>query len=238
MSNKEALWRAASAGNVTAVLAAVSSGGNVNARAGAYADTPLLIAASHGHAACVQALLDAGADPDALDGVYQAPAIFWAAQEGHLDVLLALIDGGADVDTVDALEISALEVAAEAENGANARYADNMGDTALHFATVTVGAQSVRIARELIAEGANVDAASSDGTTPLMWAAEFGNVRVWRLLVGQGADLEAMDGWGMTAREKVCQCLESAGREHLLQCPEVGCRDGNVEEVAGMLDAL
>ncbi|RJS02671.1 sigma-70 family RNA polymerase sigma factor [Xanthomonas sp. CFBP 7698] len=57
-----------------------------------------------------------------------------------------------------------------------------------------------RVARH-IAEGRSVDSADQRGRTPLMFAAQAGNVQLCKLLLEHGADKAALDGSGMSASD-------------------------------------
>lgn len=54
-------------------------------------------------------------------------------------------------------------------------------------------------ARELIREGAEVDARSEMGWTALMLACDRGHLKTAQLLIEEGADIDARDPLGMTA---------------------------------------
>lgn len=157
-----------------------------------------------------------------------------------------LLAAGANVDRPNAGTHTPLEVASEGGHddivdallaeGADPTYKDALNDTALHFASVTLGAASVRIVVLLIDAGAEVDAISSDGTTPLMWGAAFGNVLTVKTLLVHGADPGIVDRGGRDAAGSVCVCLASAPYPQLLQCPAGGCEDeGTAEELADVL---
>lgn len=62
--------------------------------------------------------------------------------------------------------------------------ADEYGKTGLHFAAET---DQVEIARELLDAGADIEALTSWGATPLDWAAVMGSTTVGDLLVESGA---------------------------------------------------
>lgn len=52
-------------------------------------------------------------------------------------------------------------------------------------------------AKNLIMQGANVSASSSDGVTPLMYAAAFGDISLIELMVAKGADITRQDKHGL-----------------------------------------
>jgi ankyrin repeat protein len=53
--------------------------------------------------------------------------------------------------------------------------------------------------KRLLDQGASVNAAGSDGTTPLHWAVESDNPEVTRMLLKAGADVKSTNRYGMTA---------------------------------------
>ena len=90
----DALHRAARAGDITSLKAALSAAAAVNAP-DAQGWTALMHAANTGHALLIEPLLSAGADPDARapDG---ATALFIAALHGYSEIVAALLRAGAD----------------------------------------------------------------------------------------------------------------------------------------------
>ena len=90
----DALHRAAQAGNVAGLQAALAAGADVDARDGR-GWTALMYAVDKGYTLLVEPLLGAGANPDvrAPDG---ATALFMAVAHGHTDVIALLMEAGAD----------------------------------------------------------------------------------------------------------------------------------------------
>jgi ankyrin repeat protein len=156
--------------------------------------TALLFAAQSGDAASVRRLLAAGANRNdtAADG---RSALVLAAFDGHPEVAAALVDAGADVDAAaagyTALHAAALRgdratVAALLARGANPNAPLTQGSPVRRFGSqwalpstmkggtpllVAAAYLEVDIMRALLAAGARHDAASADGTTPLLAAA-------------------------------------------------------------------
>jgi hypothetical protein len=62
------------------------------------------------------------------------------------------------------------------------------GWTPLHYAASHDGPQALAVTRLLLEHYAYIDAASPNGTTPLMMAARYGSEDVVRLLLAEGAD--------------------------------------------------
>jgi hypothetical protein len=111
-----------------------------------YYPSALSLAAAIGSLRAVQLLLAAGAD---------------AAMRGHAPLIYAAVCKDDELDVTGCFE--ALLAA-----GADAWGADNLGLTALHFAAAhCAGTQYHRVARLLVAAGADVDALAHDGSTPL-----------------------------------------------------------------------
>jgi ankyrin repeat protein len=131
----------------------------------------LLAAIRRGSVPDVQRLLKAGASPEARDS------------DGTSALMAATLYGSAPL-----MEILL-------EQGADPNRAGAGGTTALMWAVPNL--EKVRL---LLARGANVNAASETGRTPLLVAASYPRtVDVIRLLLDRGADLRAQDRGGATA---------------------------------------
>ena len=113
-----------------------------------------------------------------------------AAQRGNLDAVKKLVDAGADVNM------------RETER-------HNRGRTPLHYAAGgkyynSKGAH-LAVARFLIAHGADVNAKGDTGYTPLHVAAGLGQEDMVKLLLDNGADINAMDVRGTPLQAAVLQ---------------------------------
>lgn len=161
----------------------IRAGSNVNA-ANDYGVTPLSLACSNKNSAMVEKLLNAGANPNAVLWTGEPP-IMTAARLGSVDSVKSLLKHGANI------------------NAAESR----RGQTALMWA---IAERHPDVARVLIESGADVHAkshmleglhpkvystyygelevSSRGGFTPLMFAAQQGDLETARLLVAKGAD--------------------------------------------------
>lgn len=83
------------------------------------------------------------------------------------------------------------------------------GTSPLHIAA---RANSVKIGQELIDRGAQVNAQSFDGITPLMWAGGKGNHEFSILLINNSADISMGDGEGLTPLHYACR----SGQIHIV----------------------
>jgi hypothetical protein len=90
--------------------------------------------------------------------------------------------------------------------------------------TVLMMAGTADIAAALVAAGADVNAASETGVTPLMRAAGSGRVNVVRVLLQAGADTAARDANGMHAAD-----LARGKMDFLVQNLK-GCKPGEGEK--------
>ena len=172
-----------------------------SAHAGSYED--FFVAIKQDDARGVQTLLQRGFDPDTVDpkglsGLYlalrdqslkvAATLIDWpktnveirtvqdesplmmAALKGHLELARKLIDRGADVN--------------------------KPGWAPLHYAATN---GHLAIMELLLEQHAYIDAASPNGSTPLMMAAHYGTPAAVKLLLEDGADPTIRNQLGMTA---------------------------------------
>jgi ankyrin repeat protein len=129
----------------------------------------LCVAARNGSRASAQALLRAKAHPDRPNRFGDTPLML-AALKGDLETVRALVAGGAAVN--------------------------RPGWTPLIYAA-TGGHDGV--ADFLLTQGADIDAASPNGTTALMMAVHEHHPETARLLIGRGADVNHRNQEGATA---------------------------------------
>ncbi|MEW6212975.1 MAG: HEAT repeat domain-containing protein [Acidobacteriota bacterium] len=112
----EQLRRAASDGNLSGVIEALTNGADINAR-GEYGDTALNEAAEYGHIEVVKHLIESGADIHNLGGADKTP-IMNAAFAGHVPIVRLLLEHGATInnDLLSSvqLKVNILEENAEA----------------------------------------------------------------------------------------------------------------------------
>lgn len=185
-------------------LAVVAAGTAGLAHAGAYDD--FLRAIARDDAATVASLLRRGFDPNARDPKGQ-PALILALREEARQVAEVLIAAkGLKVEERNAKDESALMMAAlrgnlPAARGLIAREADvnKTGWAPLHYAASGGTEQHLRIAALLLENHAYIDAASPNGTTPLMMAAQYGSAEMVKLLLDEGADPTLKNQLGLTA---------------------------------------
>lgn len=100
-----------------------------------------------------------------------ANLLYYASYVGCIDITKWLVENGHDVNAVNKYEGSAI--------GAAVRHPD--------------------IVRYLLSKGAKPDLTKSGGWTPLMYAANYGNVESIQLLLEGGADLQAVNSKGWNA---------------------------------------
>ncbi|HEY8206659.1 MAG TPA: ankyrin repeat domain-containing protein [Myxococcaceae bacterium] len=127
----------------------------------------LLMTSKDGVVFLVKETLDKGANPDTLDHYERTPLIL-AAVEGHEEVSKLLLDRGASVD-----------------------WEELRGGNALSAAILN---SRTKIVELLLAHGARVDTRYSGemkGVTPIILAAQAGNVEIIKMLIDRGADVNS-----------------------------------------------
>lgn len=183
-------------------LAAVAG----TARAGAYEDFFRAVELDNG--AAITGLLRRGFDPNARDPKGE-PALIVALRGESYKAAMALIAAkGLKPEERNAKDESALMMAAlrghlEAARALIARDADvnKTGWTPLHYAASSTAAQAPDMVALLLEHHAYIDAASPNGTTPLMMAVRYGTADAARRLVEEGADPTLRNQLGLTATD-------------------------------------
>lgn len=181
-----ALLYAAENGYAPVVELLLKKGADVN-ETSMIGTSPLMEAAREGHKDIVEILLNKGALPDKKDLASGKTALMYAARNGHRDVVAQLLGSGCAVDAKDM-----------------------DGQTALIYAA---GWGHKDVVALLLNGGAGVNEKTRHGATALMQAVmgrpempgivggEEGYAGVIRLLLEKGADLDARDYKGRTARQ-------------------------------------
>lgn len=179
---------------------------SATAWAGAYEDFFVAILRDDGDA--ITALLRRGFDPNTRDPKGQV-GLTIALQNGANKAVAALLASRRlNVEARNAKDESPLMMAAikgnvEAVKALIARDADvnKTGWTPLHYAASAGSPQHAVIISLLLENHAYIDAASPNGTTPLMMAAQYGEIDVARLLLQEGADPSIKNQLGLAAAD-------------------------------------
>lgn len=164
-----------------------------SARAGSYED--FFVAIQRDDASTVETLLRRGFDPNTVD-TKGNPGLSAALQVDSLRVAAVLIRAQAtDVNLRNThketpLMFAALRGQTEMARALIARDADinHPGWTPLHYAASGSSKYQPEIIALLLEHSAYIDAASPNGTTPLMMAAQYGTDESLALLLREGAD--------------------------------------------------
>jgi ankyrin repeat protein len=179
-------------------------GAEVNQRDGG-GQTALQGAAFRGYPEMVKLLLASGADRDAL-GQLGSTALYWACCGGGLEVVRFLVEAGCDMEKANENGVTPLGRAASAcyspraleiaqyliAKGANVDHVDNAGRTALMNSAL---GGNLEIAQCLLEAGADPKLRSRHQQTAVNFAcqAQRENVRLLKLLVAAGTDIDAID---------------------------------------------
>ncbi|WP_408631678.1 ankyrin repeat domain-containing protein [Melaminivora jejuensis] len=149
---------------------------------------PALVLALHGESyQAAAALLQAPRlDVNARNAKGETP-LMMAALRGHLPSARALLARGADVN--------------------------QEGWTPLHYAASSTSDDASAMVALLLGHHAYIDAASPNGTTPLMMAVRYGSAPAARLLVQEGADPTTRNDLRLTALDFARQ----AGRDDMVE---------------------
>jgi quinoprotein dehydrogenase-associated probable ABC transporter substrate-binding protein len=165
--------------------------------------TPLLHAAFRNHVPSVTELVKFGASMEVITPQGFTPLAV-ALEEGKFFAAKALLDAGAKADArLGRDDLTALMVIASKPQVQRRAQSINQGPSA------------VDMARLLIAKGADVNARSKSGVTPLMVAATFNNAALAGLLIQSGADVDAKTARGQTALDIAKANQNAAARQQI-----------------------
>ena len=222
--DEKSFHNAARAGDVTAIVAFLDAGINVNAQDKSdEGRTALISAAARGDLEVVNVLVMHGADVNVRDNK-GFTALFHAIEARYDEVANLLLNhpkldpNARGLNGVTALISYTWRERRDAvqkllDRGADVNAQDNDGDSAMHGAAQT---GNVEILDMLLEKGGNAELKNKQGGTPLMWAAVFGNEAAARRLLASGANPRVKDAEGNTAldwairnkRERVVRLLK------------------------------
>lgn len=157
ISHAAAIHDAATKGDTAGITAALDGGANVDESDGRA--TPLYLAVRGGHSAAAQLLIERGADVNAVTMPLLGPALMLALAKRRIDLIDLLLDAGANPN------------------------AQRSREAALH---VAVRSGCLDCVKALVVAGADVNAKTTDGKTPLHLAKFKGQREVADYLLSHG----------------------------------------------------
>ena len=166
-SGSKGIHVAAMHGHIHVVGTLLDCGAMIEEQVACSRERPLHVAARSGQGAMVKFLIQKGAQFDAI-ACYEAQPIHEASESGSIEAIDALIEAGAAIDCSDA-----------------------GGCQPIHYATKVPNRSDV--IRYLLQKGANIEAKTSDGSTPLRLACTSDHTN-FRTLIALGAKLDHDDG--------------------------------------------
>ena len=158
-------WAAATSNSIVELL--VARGADINVQDDFMGETPLSSIAVRGEewADVVDFLMKCGADPE-IENKYGMTAARWAAGKDHFKILCALLDNGAKITN----EVTD-------------------GSPALHLASARGHERVVK--RILEIPEVDINVVDKYGYTPLLWAVQKGKPAIVKILLDNGANVDA-----------------------------------------------
>ena len=181
---------AAAKGDLAGVQAELDKGVDVNTKGGAAGVPPLLLAALNGHMKVAELLTANGADLGRADKFGHSP-LHYAAHHGNKEIVILLITNSADVNAKCKGGETPLSMAANKETADLLR--KHGGKYGTFIAAVAGG--DINAVKMFLDAGSDVNEKVQHGWTPLHETAVFGHAEVAELLITNGADVNAWDGY-------------------------------------------
>jgi len=201
------LHYAASCGRTAIVQKLIAAGADVNAQ-NITDNTPLLMACNKGHTETVQQLLRAGANmsihgkPDGLTALHAA--VVFGGSEGYIETAKVLIEGGAPINdkSMDGM-LTPLHCASAKghvgcvklliDKGSDVHALDKYNSTPLRIAASNANSlenieRFKQVAEHLLDAGADINASSAAGNTPLHSIVKLGSVELVKWMLEKQAD--------------------------------------------------
>ena len=179
---------AAKNGDLAGVQAELDKGVDVNASGNG--QSPLHLAAIMGHVEVTELLIASGADLEGTDKYGNTP-LHYAAHHGSKEIVILLITNSADVNAKDKGGETPLNMAANKETADLLR--KHGGKHGTFIGAVAGG--DIDAVKMFLDAGTDVNEKVQHGWTPLHETAVFGHAEVAELLIANGADVNAWDGY-------------------------------------------
>jgi ankyrin repeat protein len=186
----DAIHDAAAKGDLAGVQAELDKGVDVNTKGGDAGVPPLLLTALNGHMKVAELLIANGANLEGTDKFGNTP-LHYAAHHGSKEIVILLITNSADVNAKDKGGESPLNMAANKETADLLR--KHGGKYGTFIGAVAGG--DVDAVKMFLDAGTDVNEKVQHGWTPLHETAVFGHAEVAKLLIANGADVNAWDGY-------------------------------------------
>jgi ankyrin repeat protein len=177
-------------------------------------DEELIEAADENDVSEVRRLLSVGADVNVKDGGGRTP-LHWASTNGHVQVLKELVEHGADIEAKDRYGDTPLHKAAINDRLAVVNELLSPGDE-IH-ANDSNGTTTSILGKRKSRAGANTEAKTNEGDTPLHLASAHGHLAVAKALMCGGADIISANNEGRLPIHEAVRFRRPAVAKYLLQ---------------------
>lgn len=144
-----------------------------------------------GYKNVIKMLIDRGANVNSRDRLLANTPLHNAALINDTSIVQLLIAKGADISATNLLGQTPLQMVANKSQMVEILVSYGAKTEEALFAAVSN--QDIEAASKYLERGANVNARSNNGSTPLHIAASLGNKQITELLIDKGADVNAKD---------------------------------------------
>ncbi|MFP3020595.1 MAG: ankyrin repeat domain-containing protein [Wolbachia sp.] len=189
------LYSAAEMGDLDRIKFLLDNGANIETENGEYQATPLHGAVENYRLDAVKLLLSRGANVNAEDKGHWTP-LHYAADTNRLDVVKFLVGAGANLGATSDYGKTPLDIAIDKKHVNVEQYLRQVQlDKKLLLA---VRSHELNEVKNLISQGASLEAKDGDDNTPLHWASWNSYLDIVEYLIKSDANLEAKNRYGRT----------------------------------------
>lgn len=162
---------------------------------------PISLAIAQNDYSTVKKFLESGADIEVKGNIMGMTPIMYAARYNKVSLIKLLIENGANIQEKSKLGLTAIEYAKHANAFEAVAYLNKISGNVASI-SLAISQNEFDTVKKFVEFGTDVNIENKiNGMTPIMYAARFNNLKILRLLIANGADINKQSKLGICAIE-------------------------------------